>query len=184
MLEKTPKNALRVPFFSAAWEDSLFIYLYRDPRPTLASMIDAWLSGRFVTYPMLPGLGHPRWSLLLVPGWQDLIGRSLGEIVARQWAITTEILVDDLSQIARDRVVALDYDEFLKSPQPTIARLTKSLNLAWDATLGSELPLSRYTRSRPDPEKWRNREGEIEAVMPLIQAIDAKARNFLASTRV
>ena len=41
MLEKTPKNALRVPFFAAAWPDALFVYLYREPRQTLASMIEA-----------------------------------------------------------------------------------------------------------------------------------------------
>jgi hypothetical protein len=37
MLEKTPKNALRIPFFAALWPDSTFIYLYRDVRQTLAS---------------------------------------------------------------------------------------------------------------------------------------------------
>ena len=34
----------------------------------VSSMLDAWRSGRFVTYPDLPGWGGPPWSLLLVPG--------------------------------------------------------------------------------------------------------------------
>ncbi|MFM8351941.1 MAG: sulfotransferase family protein, partial [Actinomycetales bacterium] len=34
MLEKTPKNALRVPFLAAAFPDARFVYLYRDPRET------------------------------------------------------------------------------------------------------------------------------------------------------
>ena len=112
MLEKTPKNALRVPFFNAGWNDSVFVYLYRDVRQTLASMIEAWLSRRFVTYPRLPDWSGPPWSLLLVPGWRDLIGRPLAEIVARQWATTTEILVDDLSRIAAERVFVIDYEVF------------------------------------------------------------------------
>jgi Sulfotransferase family len=31
MLEKTPKNALRVPFLDAVWPRAEFIFLYRDP---------------------------------------------------------------------------------------------------------------------------------------------------------
>jgi LPS sulfotransferase NodH len=59
MLEKTPKNALRVPFFAAAWPDSLFVYLYRDVRQTLASMMEAWASGHFRGCPAgLASRGH------------------------------------------------------------------------------------------------------------------------------
>ncbi|HEX2642245.1 MAG TPA: sulfotransferase, partial [Thermoanaerobaculia bacterium] len=69
LLEKTPKNSLRVPFLAAAYPDALFVYLYRDPRETISSMLDAWRSGRFATYPDLPGWSepgreNPPWSLL------------------------------------------------------------------------------------------------------------------------
>lgn len=67
MLEKTPKNALRVPFLASAFPEAVFVYLYREPRETLGSMIDAWNSGRFRTYPNLPGWTGPAWSLLLTP---------------------------------------------------------------------------------------------------------------------
>jgi len=55
MLEKTPKNSLRVPFLDAIWRDGLFVYLYRDPHQALASMMRAWESGKFKTYSNLPG---------------------------------------------------------------------------------------------------------------------------------
>ncbi|MEO1672044.1 MAG: aspartyl/asparaginyl beta-hydroxylase domain-containing protein, partial [Cyanobacteria bacterium J06631_2] len=54
MLEKTPKNALRIPFLNAIFPDALFIYLYRDPHENVSSIMEAWQSGRFVTYPNLP----------------------------------------------------------------------------------------------------------------------------------
>ena len=38
VLEKTPKNALRVPFIDRAFPQAHFVYLYRDVRETLASM--------------------------------------------------------------------------------------------------------------------------------------------------
>ena len=37
MLEKTPKNALRVPFIDAVWPESEFVYLYRDVRESFST---------------------------------------------------------------------------------------------------------------------------------------------------
>lgn len=179
MLEKTPKNALRVPFFAAAWPDALFVYLYRDARETLSSMLEAWLSGAFRTYPHLPGwTGHP-WSLLLVPDWQGLIGHPLPEIVAEQWAITTETLLDDLGNIPRERLRAVDYAEFLASPEPVAERLAASLDLKWDRPLGSELPLSKTTVSPPQSDKWRANSELIEAMWPIVEKAEARARAFV-----
>jgi hypothetical protein len=181
ILEKTPKNSLRVPFFATAWPDSIFLYLYRDPRPAMASMIEAWVSGRFRTYPMLPGWSGYPWSLILVPGWRDLIGRPLPEIVARQWAITTEILVADLSPLPPDRVRAVRYDELVAAPQQTLASLAHSLGLDWDQELDRSLPLSRFTVTPPGNDKWRRIAHLIEPVAPLVEDSDRRARAFLAA---
>ena len=179
MLEKTPKNALRVEFFAAAWPDSRFVYLYRDPRETLASMMEAWGSGRFRTYPTLPGwTGYP-WSLLLVPGWREFNGKSLPEIVARQWATTVEILVQDLEKLSPPRIFPVRYDEFLRSPQATMEKLTKWAGLDWDRKVGSDLPLSKFTVTRPRADKWRQVEGAIEQVFPIVADADSKARRFI-----
>ena len=56
LLEKTPKNALRIPFLDRLFPDALYIFLVRRARDNISSMMDAWASGRFVTYPDLPGL--------------------------------------------------------------------------------------------------------------------------------
>jgi hypothetical protein len=183
MLEKTPKNALRVPFFAAAWRDATFLYLYRDVRETLASMIEAWLSGRFRTYPALPGwTGHP-WSLLLVPGWRDLIGRSLPEIVAHQWALATEIMLDDLEKLPAERVAAASYGDFVAAPQTTLQVLAERLDLEWDRQLPDQLPLSKYTVSEPGPDKWQRLEEFITPVLPLVERTDARAKAFVERFR-
>ena len=44
-LEKTPKNALRVPFFARIFPDARFIFLWRDPRENIASIMQAWRPG-------------------------------------------------------------------------------------------------------------------------------------------
>jgi hypothetical protein len=178
MLEKTPKNALRVRFFDAIWPDAICIYLYRDVRETLSSMREAWLSGAFRTYPQLPGwTGHP-WSLLLVPGWPRLIGRPLPEVVAEQWAITSETLLDDLAAIPRNRLRGIVHGEFLQSPQPIVETVARSLDLEWDRQLGP-LPLSKTTVSQPRADKWRAIEPVIEALLPIVEKADARARAFI-----
>lgn len=184
LLEKTPKNALRVPFFDAALLRPTFVYLYRDVRATMASMIEAWASGHFRTYPGLPGWTGPVWSMLLIPGWQQLIGQPLPVIVANQWSTTTTILLDDLERLPQHRLRAIAYEKFLASPQTSVESLARSLNLEWDRPLGRGLPLSKTTVSRPQADKWRRFASEIEAVMPIVEAADDRARRFVEKIRV
>ena len=179
MLEKTPKNALRVPFFAEAWPSSIFVYLYRDPRQTLASMIEAWSTGRFRTYPRLPGWTGAPWSLLLIPGWRELIGRPLPEVVAAQWATTTEILVGDLEALPKERVRTLEYDRFIADPQGEMERLTATLGVEWDQQLGPSLPPSRFTTSRPGKDKWMRLAPVIQDVLLTVERADQRARAFL-----
>ena len=179
LLEKTPKNALRIPFFAAAWPDSLFVYLYRDPRQSLSSMIEAWASGHFRTYPMLPQWTGYAWSLLLVPGWRELIGKPLPEVVAHQWAITTNLMIEDLENLPAERVRTISQRDLLANPQDAVEKLAKSLDLGWDTELGRELPLSKTTLSEPDPEKWRQLATLIEPMMPIVEPADQRARAFL-----
>jgi hypothetical protein len=180
MLEKTPKNALRIPFFHAIWPDSTFIYLYRDVRQTLASMMEAWASGHFRTYPQLPGWSGYPWSLLLVPGWQQLGGQPLPVVVANQWAITTKIMLADLAALPRNRVRVVRYSDFLADPNTRITALARSVGLDWDRPLGAGLPLSAYTVSRPSPDKWRRLEHLITPILPIVADADERARAFVS----
>ncbi|HEX5488139.1 MAG TPA: sulfotransferase [Rhodanobacteraceae bacterium] len=179
LLEKTPKNALRIPFLSAVFPDAVFVYLYRDPRAVMASMLEAWESGRFRTYPDLPGWTGLPWSMVLVPGWRELIGRPLPEVVAAQWSITTRTLLDDLEKLPRERVHALRYEALLAGPDVQIRSLCSVLGLRWDRTLDSGLPLARYTVTPPTPDKWRKRESEILPQVPQLVDVQARAERLL-----
>lgn len=180
LLEKTPKNALRVRFLAAAFPDAQFVYLYRDPRETLASMIDAWTSGRFVTYRDLPDWPGPPWSLLLTPAWRDLAGRDLPEIVARQWAATVQQALDDLESVAPGRWCLARYDALLADPDAEIRRLCGFLGLHWDRTLTAPLPVARHALSSPDPDKWRRHADALKPVRPYFEPAAERLRALFA----
>ena len=120
LLEKTPKNALRIPFLRSVFPDARFLYLWREPEESLASMIEGWQSGQFVTYADLPRWPGPKWSYLLVPGWRELAGRPLREIVAAQWRTTQEHLLRDMADIEPDAIRALNLADFLAKPEATL----------------------------------------------------------------
>jgi len=177
-IEKTPKNALRVPFMEAVFPDALYIYLFRDVRSNLSSMMEAWRSRRWVTYPNLQGWMGPPWSLLLPPGWKQLNGKALEEICAFQWESANRIVLDDLQQIPRDRWTTVNYQSLLDDPESTTVRLCDFTGLEVDEHLSKRLqkplPLSRLTHTRPAADKWRKNEREIESVLGGLAAIEKR----------
>ncbi len=53
------------------------MFLWRDPRENISSIMEAWRSGQWRTYPELEGFDGP-WSMLLPPGWRAMNGRPVG----------------------------------------------------------------------------------------------------------
>jgi hypothetical protein len=178
LLEKTPKNALRIPFLDALFPDALFLFLHRDPAANLGSMLDAWQSGRFVTYADLPGWDGPPWSLLLPPDWRRLNGLPLAEVAAHQWRSANQAIIEDLSRLPRDRWRSLEYSTLIADPAVTVARAAAFMGLpeapALQAELAAGLPLSRYTLSAPSRDKWKRHEQAVTPMLPGLQAVAAK----------
>lgn len=180
LLEKTPKNALRVPFLAEVFGNAKFVYLYRDPRQTLSSMLDAWRSGKFRTYPGLPDWPGPPWSLLLTPGWEQWRGLDLPQVVARQWMTTVDILIADLQTLPPERWCVASYDRLAADPQAEMRRLCRFLRVRWHDNEAGALPLSRYTLTPPDPDKWKRNAAELEQMLPLVERVAARARALFA----
>lgn len=180
LLEKTPKNALRVPFLLEVFPDAQFIFLRRDPRANLSSMMEAWRAKGWVTYRNLPGWPGP-WSLLLPPSYERLQGKPLEEIVAFQWRVANETILEDLAELPRERWTSLSFEDLVRDPRSEIAKLLDFAGLSMDPRLedylSKPLPPSRYTQTTPDPGKWRKNAAEIERVMPTIAALDARLRS-------
>jgi hypothetical protein len=169
LLEKTPKNCLRIPFIDSIYPDARYIYLYRDPKDSISSIMEGWRHQRFVTYGDVR-MVHGRWCFLRPPGWQEMLNRSLQEIAAFQWQSCQDIILDDLADIDSKRWTTCAFEEFLSDPKSTISRLEDFCELdsdpALEAYCASPLPLSRYTQTAPVQGKWMQHQNAITQIFP------------------
>jgi hypothetical protein len=172
ILEKTPKNALRIPFFAKIFPDAHFVFLWRDPRENLSSIMEAWRSGGWVTYSDVPDWDGD-WSLLLPPGWRALRGRSLAEIASFQWECTNRIALDDLSLLPKSQWTVVNYEAFLSDTLGSVRRLCEFSGIEFDEALRKRvsmpLPSSRHTLTKPDPHKWRKNKESIDIELPKLR---------------
>ena len=159
-LEKTPKNSLRIQFLNKIFPDALFIYLVRDPKENISSIMDAWQSKCFRTYPNLPGF-NGEWSLFLPPNWQQLKGKSLAEIATDQWQISNTSILKDLSNLDRNRWKIINYQQLVDQPGKVLSDICNFIDLELDQQLIESyqhgLPLSQYTLTKPNKNKWHNK---------------------------
>jgi hypothetical protein len=184
-LEKTPRNALNIPFLLEVFPDARFIFLHRDPRENIASIIEAWRhglhSGRFVTFRDLPGWDRSAWCFLLPPGWREMTGKSLAEIAAFQWRASNDTIMEDLASLPQARRMAVAYRQLVDDPPRTVEKLCRFAGVADGVAPDRQLPLSRTVLTPPHPEKWRKYEAEIDGLMPSISDTCERIREFAAA---
>ncbi len=168
-VEKTPSNALRIPFLRAVFPDALFVYLERDPRENISSLVEGWRSRRFLAYRGMPDWPYRDWSFLLPPGWRSLADRSLVEIAAHQWHAATEAITKDLEALPASSWCHVNYANLVRQPREVLAMIAQLAGFDWDAqverVVSAGLPLSRVTVSAPSSAKWRRNEKEITTIL-------------------
>ena len=165
-LEKTPRNALRIPFLKKLFPNAMFIFLHRRAQPNIGSIIDAWLSGKFITYRRLPGWNGMPWSLLLSKGWRDLDANNLAAIATWQWSSTNAKILTDLQALPDTDWCSVSYEELIEKRETTIKRLCTFIDVPFGPKMRAlsleKLPLSRYTLTPPDADKWKRHESAIK----------------------
>lgn len=175
-LEKTPKNSLRTAFFKQAYPDAKFIFLVRDPIANISSIIEAWGSGRFVTYPRLPDWPGS-WSLLLPDNWQTMKGKSVSDVARFQWQAANNAVLDAMAEMPDD-VLLVNYDTFISDPQTAVNRLCNFAELP-PFILPATLPLSRYTLTPPGKDKWHKHARVLSAQLGGIEPTLARINSAL-----
>lgn len=179
-LEKTPKNSLRIEFLRAAFPRALFVYLVRDAKENISSIMQAWRSGRFVTYPHLPGWGH--WSLLLPPGWRQLVGMPLVNVASFQWMSANNAIIESLSTLPKQQYTIVHYDDVVSNAAEVVKQISAFCQIDGKTLLNrvadKPLALSRYTLTPPSVNKWRDNHRDLKSVWQSVSAAVAVINQF------
>lgn len=187
LLEKTPRNALNIAFLLRVFPDAKFIYLHRDPRQSVSSLIEAWTTGldvrRFITFEDLPDWPLPAWCFILPKGWQKMKGRPLSEIAAFQWRESNKAIVDGLAELPKDSWTSVEYSAFVDDPEKELIRINKDLGFECEnlSLPSGSIPFSQTTISPPDPDKWKRHEAEIESLWDELASVKEKISAFTQS---
>ena len=96
LIDKTPRNSLRVPFVNALFPDARFVFLMRDGRDNVNSLINAWRTPRYRTYELpghhsIPGVDPKWWKFVLYPGWRNDLNGPVEVVCANQWRASNDL---------------------------------------------------------------------------------------------
>jgi hypothetical protein len=180
-LDKSPRNSLRVLYLNALFPTARFVFLKRDGRAVVSSLITAWRShdASFPGTPVrralsIPGYEGGKWKFLVPPDWEAYAaGRPLAEVCAFQWVSANEAILTAREAIPGDRWVEAGYEDFVRQPVQEVERLLDRLGVpADDGVLSAAAALSSHVTkavTAPREGKWREENpGEVESVLPLI----------------
>ncbi len=113
LVEKCPRNTLRVPFIRAVLPEAKIIHIVRD--------------GRDVSCSLMPGIGGDQWRHLKPPGWRDLLAHEHGAVrCARAWRTIVEIALEDLSGVPH---LCVRYEDLVDDPRRVARQVIGFLGL-------------------------------------------------------
>ena len=175
-----PRNALRVPFLAAVAPDSQFVYIHREPAETVPAMLNAWESGKRVSYQDLPDWPGPPWSLPLVPGWRDLAGRPVPEIVTEQWLRLTGTLLDDLEGLPPERWCVTDFKALLNDPMRVLERICEFIAIDASEEVTRPLRSLRDQLAVSDGDGSGEMPPELQELLPRTEKLAERSQELLA----
>lgn len=116
LVEKCPRNALRVPFLREVFPEAKMIHIIRD--------------GRDVACSLMPGIGGEKWSHLKPPGWRDIARQYQGVTrCAMAWRAVLEVAMEDLADVPHLQV---RYEDLVREPVMTAKKILNFLALDED----------------------------------------------------
>jgi hypothetical protein len=180
-LDKAPRNCLRVPYLHELFPGAWFVFVKRDGRAAVSSLLTGWRApGK-----MFPGMVMPRplsiegyegdtWKFLVPRGWEAYArGHTLAEVCAFQWVAANEALLEARDRLGIDRWVEVSYEDFVDAPVEQVRGLLEAIGLpASPEVLEHAGALDRRVTKAVTPprkDKWRTENpAEIESILPTI----------------
>lgn len=185
VLDKTCINTLRVGYLDRLFPRARFVFIHRDGRDNVSSMMDGWRHGRrdgdfglekfFGPSPdpvAVNGGEFREWHFFLPPGWREYNHASLEEVCAYQWLTANGLALEGRDAVERERWIELRYEDLFERPVEMFRELFERLELPFTAAMQARcanLQPTSIVKGAPKKEKWKehNREA-IERILPKI----------------
>jgi hypothetical protein len=190
VLDKTCINILRIPYLHALFPDAYFIYLHRDGRDNINSLMEGWRQrGRFELAQTLGQLPEKvainsgefqDWCFFLPPQWRDYNMATLSQVCAHQWITANSLALAAKKTIPQERWIQLRYEDIFTQPIEMFEQVFERLRLPFEEktreycrTL-NQRPTS-IVSGPPQQEKWRQQNpNEIAQIAEKIQHLQAE----------
>lgn len=187
VLDKTCINTLRVPYLHALFPRAKFVFIRRDGRDNVSSMIDGWHLGRvdggfglqqfFGPSPepvAINGGEFHEWHFFLPPGWRDYNRASLEEVCAYQWMTANRLALDAARAIPPEQWIDLRYEDIFERPVEMFRDAFERLGVPFDAPMerrcaGLAARPTSIVKGAPMKQKWKEHNPQaIERILPTI----------------
>jgi len=191
VLDKTCINTLRLPYLYKLFPNARFVFIQRDGRDNISSMIDGWRLGRsdgafhlsqfFGPFPEPVAINDGEfneWHFFLPPGWREYNRASLEEVCAFQWLSANRLALAAKASIPSDRWIQLRYEDLFERPVDMFQAAFERLDIPFDATLRARcahLAPTSIVKGAPKKQKWKAHNPEaIERILPMIEPLMAE----------
>ena len=185
VLDKTCINVMRILYLHKLFPAAKFVFIQRDGRDNISSMMDGWRVGRsdgrfelsqfFGPFPepvAINGGEFKEWSFFLAPGWRDYNRASLEEACAFQWISANRMALDAKKCIPPEQWVHLRYEDIFERPVEMFRSAFEQLGLPFTADMQARcahLQPTSVVSGRPKQQKWKEHNPEaIERILPVI----------------
>jgi hypothetical protein len=185
VLDKTCINVMRIPYLYALFPQARFVFIQRDGRDNISSMMDGWRVGRsdgrfelsqfFGSFPepvAINGGEFRQWSFFLAPGWQRYNQASLEEACAFQWISANRMALEAKRHIPASQWVHLRYEDIFERPVEMFEQAFEELGLAFTAEMRARcahLQPTSVVSGKPKQQKWKEHNPQaVERILPMI----------------
>jgi len=179
LIDKTPRNSLRVGFVDALFPDAHYLFLKRDGRDNVNSLINAWRTPRYRTYRLptphlIPGADPAWWKFVLYPGWEQDASGPLELVSAKQWTASNDRALESSKAIEPERWTSVRYEDLVAGPVACVEALAARLELPFEEEMKRRAASASTTLintvTPPERGKWkRENPDEIGRILSVIE---------------
>lgn len=187
ILDKTPPNTYRVSYLAKAYPDAKFIYIVREGKTNISSLIEGWRSEKRFNFSFrkfwdynkrlkIKGYNGKVWKFTNPPGWEEYLDKSLEEVCAFQWLSAHKYTQESLSKIDPKRWTQIRYEDLTSNPEKHIRELCMFIDIPFEGEIkkqAEDLPVVS-TNTKPNPDKWKKNAELLARIEPMIQAMQEK----------